>query len=498
MRIAWWVFTAIVAAALMVNLALVSARVSQNTEEALRSRVTVASAALRTQMELLDLRSSPQKAAFSPDLIEATRPPPDAAQPPARPDERALRAAAAALQPEPDLLVVANAHGAAMSRRGKAATFGEDPARLPMLHVALESGAPPQFITFEGSLYHAAAARIPGNAAVVMAGTRIDDRVAAQLRTQLDADVSFFHEGNLLASSLGKEDRAAVAVWATKPPTPGFGSLRVALPVVGSALADQLPLGAPRASTRASIVSLAPTVQAVVSVPAAAYFVWLARYQAFYFAAWILFVLVAFIFGAFAGRARTPSFERAPERASPRVAAEELRPAAAASGGHEPLDPDLAPAPARVEEHQLGPLGAAAGREEPMWSAESLPRSEGHPAAQSVPTPTEPLVADVTGRFSTPPPAAASPSADEPMLPDSVPGPAQREDEEEAHLRETFDKFLALRAETGESVHLSYDRFATKLRQNRDQLLARGNVRAVRFTVYKKDGRAAIKASAVR
>ena len=33
MRIAWWVFAAIVAAALMVNLALVSARVSQNAEE---------------------------------------------------------------------------------------------------------------------------------------------------------------------------------------------------------------------------------------------------------------------------------------------------------------------------------------------------------------------------------------------------------------------------------------------------------------------------------
>src|SRR5918911_3496404 len=178
MRIAWWVFAAIVAAALMINLALVSARVSQNVDEALRSRITVASAGLRMQMELLDLRSSPQKAAFSPDLIEATRPPGDVMQGALRPDERALRAAAAALQPEPDLVVIANAHGAAVSRRGKAATFGEDPARLPMVRMALESGASPQFITFEGSLYRAAAARIPGNAAIVLVGTRIDDRLA--------------------------------------------------------------------------------------------------------------------------------------------------------------------------------------------------------------------------------------------------------------------------------------------------------------------------------
>ena len=105
MRIVWWMFAALVGAALVANLALVSARVSQNAEEALRSRTGVASTGLRTQMDLLDLRTSPRLAAFSPELIEATRPPADPAQPPTRPDERALRAAAAALHPEPDLLV---------------------------------------------------------------------------------------------------------------------------------------------------------------------------------------------------------------------------------------------------------------------------------------------------------------------------------------------------------------------------------------------------------
>jgi hypothetical protein len=126
-----------------------------------------------------------------------------------------------------------------------------------------------------------------------------------------------------------------------------------------------------------------------------------------------------------------------------------------------------------------------------------LPRAEVSAAAQPEQPPAEPLVADVTGRFSTPPPVS-SPAADELTLADSAAATAEPDDAEEAHLRETFDKFIALRAETGESVHLSYDRFASKLRQNRDQLLARGNVRAVRFTVYKKDGKAAIKASAVR
>ena len=140
MRIVWWVFAALIGAALIANLALVSARVSENTEDALRSRTQVASAGLRTQMELIDLRNSPRLLAFSPDLIEATRPPLDPSQPPNRPDERALRAAAAASQPEPDLLVIANAHGAAISRRGKAAVLGEDLAHRLSSAVPVATG----------------------------------------------------------------------------------------------------------------------------------------------------------------------------------------------------------------------------------------------------------------------------------------------------------------------------------------------------------------------
>ena len=319
MRIVWWMFAALIGAALIANLALVSARVSENTEDALRSRTQVASAGLRTQMELIDLRNSPRLLAFSPDLIEATRPPLDPSQPPNRPDERALRAAAAASQPEPDLLVIANAHGAAISRRGKAAVLGEDLARLPLVRVALESGASPQFVSFEGALYRASAAKIPGNAAIVMTGTLVDDRLAAQLKSQLDADLSFFSEGKLLASTLGPDDRAAITAWAARSAGVGFGSLRVVLPVVGTALADQFPLGAPRAATRASIVSLAPTLQAVVSVPAAPYFVWLARYQAIYLAAWAIFLPLAFVAGLLAGGSRRAALPPPREASAPRA-----------------------------------------------------------------------------------------------------------------------------------------------------------------------------------
>src|SRR2546423_13412477 len=141
MRSRFWLFALLVAAVLAANLALVSARFAQTSEEALGSRLTVASAGLRTQIELVDLRGSPRIAAFNPELIEATKP---EAQQPARPDERALRAAAAALQPEPDLLVVATAHAAAVSRRGKAAPPREGAAPAPPIRIAPgRGGAPP-------------------------------------------------------------------------------------------------------------------------------------------------------------------------------------------------------------------------------------------------------------------------------------------------------------------------------------------------------------------
>src|SRR2546423_5169074 len=322
MRSRFWLFALLVAAVLAANLALVSARFAQTSEEALGSRLTVASGGLRTQIELVDLRGSPRIAAFNPELIEASKP---EGQQPARPDERALRAAAAALQPEPDLLVVATAHAAAVSRRGKAASLGEDPARLPLIRIALEGGASPQFVPFEGKLYRAAAARIPGNAAVVLTGTAIDDRFVAQLRSLVDADVSFLHQGAVVTSTLAAEDRAALAAWVKAPAGRGFGALRIVRPAVGTRFSEHLPLGAPRAATRAAAVPLSQGVQAAVSVPAAPHLAWLARYQAFYAAGWALFVLVSFIGGLFAGggpRAQTAS-RPAPVPSPPRAREEE-------------------------------------------------------------------------------------------------------------------------------------------------------------------------------
>ncbi len=77
--------------------------------------------------------------------------------------------------------------------------------------------------------------------------------------------------------------------------------------------------------------------------------------------------------------------------------------------------------------------------------------------------------------------AAASPSSDE------------------LHFQETYRDFVATRERCGEMADgLSFEKFAVKLRRNRDQLIQKYSCRTVRFQVYVKEGKAALRASPVK
>lgn len=78
----------------------------------------------------------------------------------------------------------------------------------------------------------------------------------------------------------------------------------------------------------------------------------------------------------------------------------------------------------------------------------------------------------------------------------AMPAPANPE---EAHFQDVFQQFLATRAQCNEpSDGLTFDKFAVKLRKNKDQLVQKYNCKSVRFQVYVKDGKAALKATPVR
>ena len=83
--------------------------------------------------------------------------------------------------------------------------------------------------------------------------------------------------------------------------------------------------------------------------------------------------------------------------------------------------------------------------------------------------------------------------------PVATPVPRTRSGPDEEHFHEVYLDFVAQRERCGESADgLTYERFATKLRKNRDQLISKYSCRTVRFQVYVKDGKAALKATPVK
>src|SRR4029077_1119282 len=102
-------------------------------------------------------------------------------------------------------------------------------------------------------------------------------------------------------------------------------------------------------------------------------------------------------------------------------------------------------------------------------------------------------------------PAASLPSAalggdDEP--PDNEATrivPYDENEEESAHFAHVYDEFVQTKKNCGESSGgLTLDKFLQKLRDNKSVLVAKHGCRTVRFSVYVKDGKAALKATPVR
>ena len=72
-------------------------------------------------------------------------------------------------------------------------------------------------------------------------------------------------------------------------------------------------------------------------------------------------------------------------------------------------------------------------------------------------------------------------------------------DPEEKHYQEVFRDFVSTREKCGEPADgLTYERFKAKLLKNRDQLMSKYQCRTVRFQVYVKEGKAALKATPVK
>jgi hypothetical protein len=115
--------------------------------------------------------------------------------------------------------------------------------------------------------------------------------------------------------------------------------------------------------------------------------------------------------------------------------------------------------------------------------------SRGAPVPPPLARPSEPIP-------SAAPPAKETLGLDDDILGQGDPDSAAAVD---PYFKSVYDQFVALKQSCNESTSgLTYQKFSEKLIKNRDDLIAKTGCKEVRFTVYVKDGKAALKATPVR
>ena len=98
----------------------------------------------------------------------------------------------------------------------------------------------------------------------------------------------------------------------------------------------------------------------------------------------------------------------------------------------------------------------------------------------------------------TDPPSSLDVFSSQPTVPRAALGLAPAPDEL-VDWQRVFQEFLAVKQQCGESTtSLTFDKFQGTLQRNKDALVGRHGCSRVRFTVYVKEGKAALKASPVK
>ncbi len=114
------------------------------------------------------------------------------------------------------------------------------------------------------------------------------------------------------------------------------------------------------------------------------------------------------------------------------------------------------------------------------------------PAAPPPPAPRAPTPAPA------PPPVATKAAAPATTPPAAAVGNGAGFDED-AHFREVYEQYVAVRKQCGESTEsLTFDKFGMTLRKTRDQIVEKQGVKTVRFSVQVKEGKAALKAQPIK
>lgn len=147
------------------------------------------------------------------------------------------------------------------------------------------------------------------------------------------------------------------------------------------------------------------------------------------------------------------------------------------------------------------PKRASAPAEMPITSPPPAARAPAPPApAPAAPPPPAPVPV-ASQAISMPPGADMDDDDDGATTVAQIPAELlsalhQDNQEEDRHFRETYDEYIRIREQCGEPTKgLTFEKFVGTLRKTKDQIVAKHGSSKVRFTVYIKEGKAALKAS---
>ena len=134
-----------------------------------------------------------------------------------------------------------------------------------------------------------------------------------------------------------------------------------------------------------------------------------------------------------------------------------------------------------------------------MMSADEQMQEENPDATRVAAIPQELINASARGNTKENPMGAMPRAAPMPRVAAAIAPAVSGAGSEEAHFQDVFRDFVATRERCGEPADgLTFDKFVTKLRKNKEQLVVKYNCKTVRFQVYVKEGKAALKATPVK
>jgi len=162
--------------------------------------------------------------------------------------------------------------------------------------------------------------------------------------------------------------------------------------------------------------------------------------------------------------------------------------------------PEIPPAPAPPPVFDPESMGFETPPDLDTGLDEQITSSDYQPDATVIAQVPSELLNLAQGGESAPEPAAASiPPPPTPPSPPVSPVSQKSASAADAHFKDVFNQFVETKKQCGEpTTGLTYDRFAEKLRKNTNDLKTRYKCRSVKFQVYVKNGKAALRATPIK